>query len=131
MKQINLFGKEYEAKDESSYTSSINLPLYEPKNKKPHIMELEDSTKANRLINEINSSNLPDEEKIFLIKAAKRHTVFNYEKIADYYAHATPEMQKFMERSALVVIDFDKAYAYGYINLAHEIANQYFENYGE
>ena len=71
------------------------------------------------------------DEKKFLLYAAGRHTVFNYEKIADYYAHATPEMQKFMERSALVVIDFNKAYSFGYIELAQDMANQYFENYGE
>jgi hypothetical protein len=131
MKQTNLFGTEFEVKEESEYTSAITLPLYEPKNKKPHILELADNKKTNRLIQEINASDLPEDEKKFLILAAQRHTVFNYEKIADYYSHATPEMQKFMERSALVVIDFNKAYAFGYINLAHDLANQYFDNYGE
>lgn len=131
MKQTNLFGSEFETKEESNYTSTINLPIYEPKNKQPHILELADTSKANRLINEINNSNLPEDEKKFLIEAAKRHTIFNYERIADYYANATPEMQQFMERSALVVIDFDKAYSFGYITLAHELANQYFDHYGE
>lgn len=131
MKQFNLFGSEAEIKEESEYTSNITLPLYEPKNKKPHILELADNSKSNRLIQEINNSDLPDDEKAFLVQAARRHTVFNYEKIADYYSHATPEMQQFMERSALVVIDFNKAYAFGYITLAHDLANQYFDNYGE
>ena len=36
-----------------------------------------------------------------------------------------------MERSALVIIDFDSAYEYGYIKLSQEVANQYFDNYGE
>lgn len=131
MKQQNLFGEDFEIKEESSYTSKITTPIYEPKNGNIHILELINSSKANRLINEVLSSDLPDDEKRFLIEAAKRHTVFNYEKIADYYAQATPEMQKFMERSALVVIDFNKAYLNGYITLAHELANQYFDNYGE
>lgn len=131
MKQFNLFGAEGEVKEESEYTSAITLPLYEPKNKKPHVLELADNSKSNRLIQEINNSELPEDEKQFLIQAARRHTVFNYEKIADYYSHATPEMQQFMERSALVVIDFNKAYAFGYINLAYDLANQYFDNYGE
>ena len=131
MKQFNLFGTEGEVKEESEYTSAITLPLYEPKNKKPHVLELADNSKSNRLIQEINNSELPEDEKQFLIQAARRHTVFNYEKIADYYSHATPEMQQFMERSALVVIDFNKAYAFGYINLAYDLANQYFDNYGE
>ena len=80
---------------------------------------------------EIDNSNLPIEEKTFLVEAARRHTVFNYEKIADYYAHASKEMQDFMERSALVIIDFNKAYELGYVKLAHEVANQYLDNYGE
>jgi len=131
MKQNNLFGEDFEIKDTGDYTTAINLPVYEPRGKKPHILELCDTSKSNRLIGEINNSNLPEEEKKFLIEAAKRHTVFNYEKIADYYANASEEMQQFMERSALVVIDFNKAYAYGYIQLAQELANQYFSTYEE
>lgn len=131
MKQGNLFGEEFEVKNETKYTSKINIPIYEPKNKKPHVLELFDDRKTKRIINEINNSNLTEDEKHFLIEASKRHTVFNYQKIADYYAHASVEMQKLMERQALVIIDFNKAYEYGYIKLAHDVANQYFDNYGE
>ena len=80
---------------------------------------------------EIETSNLPYEEKMFLMDAARRHSVFNYEKIADYYAHASPEMQHLMERSALVIIDFEKAIEYGYVKLCDEIRKQYLEEYGE
>jgi hypothetical protein len=131
MKQHNLFGNEFELKTESEYTSNINIPIYEPKNLKPHILELINKEKTHRLIKEIDESNLSIDEKKFLIDSARRHNVFNYEKIADYYAHSSKEMQNFMERSALVVIDFNKAYSNGYIQLAHELANQYFETYGE
>jgi hypothetical protein len=131
MKQVNLFGEEIVEGADEKYTSKIEAPLYEPKNRKPHHLELLDKTKSGRLIQEINGSDLPQEEKDFLIEAAKRHTVFNYEKIADYYAHATPEMQHFMERSALVIIDFEKAIQYGYVRLCEEIKSQYLEEYGE
>ena len=131
MKQLNIFGEEFEKKVETQYTSKINIPIYEPKNKKPHVLELFDDRKTKRIINEINNSNLTEDEKHFLIEASKRHTVFNYQKIADYYAHASVEMQKLMEHQALVIIDFNKAYEYGYIKLAHDVANQYFDNYGE
>lgn len=131
MKQVNLFGEESVEDGEEKYTSKIEAPLYEPKNRKPHILELCDKTKSRRLIYEVQNSDLPQEEKDFLIEAAKRHTVFNYEKIADYYAHATPEMQHFMERSALVIIDFEKAIQYGYVRLCEEIKSQYLEEYGE
>ena len=58
-----------------------------------------------------------DEEKEFLIEAAKRHNRFNYRNIAEYYAQASPEMQQLMERSALVIIDIDDAIANGYATL--------------
>lgn len=131
MKQINIFGEEFERKIESKYTVKIEIPHYEANNKKPHLGELIDQTKAARIIQQIKESGVADEEKIFLIEAAKRHNVFNYQKIADYYANSSKEMQELMERQALIIIDFNQAYEFGYIKLAHEIANCYFENYGE
>jgi hypothetical protein len=132
MKQINLFGQEFSPdKEHQKYSSKIEAPIYEPKNKKPHLIELIDKSKSHRLIKEIDNSNLSYDEKNFLIDASRRHNVFNYEKIADYYAHATPEMQNLMERSGLVIIDFEKAIELGYVKLCDEIRTQYLEEYGE
>ena len=130
MKQYNLFSRKKQEED-SKYTSKIKAPIYEPKNKKPHIMELCDKSKTLRLIREIDNSGLSIEEKTFLLDAARRHNVFNYEKIADYYAHSSKEMQKLMEHSALVIIDFEKAIQLGYVQLSNEIKSQYLEEYGE
>jgi hypothetical protein len=132
MKQINMFGTEFQ-KDESEnkYSSKIEAPIYEPKNKKPHLLELYDKSKTLRLQRQIENSSLNQEEKKFLIEASKRHTVFNYEKIADYYSHASKEMQDLMENSALVIIDFEKAIQLGYVRLSDEIRTQYLEEYGE
>ena len=55
------------------------------------------------------------------MRAAGRHTVFNYGLIAEYYAHASPEMQELMEKSALVIIDVDNAIANGYATLMGEV----------
>lgn len=132
MKQINLFGQEFAPnKDDQKYTSKIETPIYEPKNKKPHVLELFDDSKTKRLIKEIKTSNLPEPEKLFLIESAKRHTVFNYEKIADYYAHSSKEMQTLMEKSALVIIDFEKAIELGFVKLCDDIRKQYMEEYGD
>ena len=130
MKQINLFGKELEPTN-GKYTAKVQAPIYEPKNKKPHILELCDKSKTHRLIKEIDASYLPIDEKMFLIDAARRHNVFNYEKIADYYAHSSAEMQHFMERSGLVIIDFEKAIEYGFVKLSEDIKKQHLEEYGE
>jgi hypothetical protein len=132
MKQVNLFGQEFEPNQEDKkYSTKIEAPIYEPKNVKPHILELCDKSKTHRLIREIDMSNLPIEEKKFLIDAARRHSVFNYEKIADYYAHSSKEMQDLMEKSALVIIDFEKAIQLSYVKLCDEIRTQYLEEYGE
>ena len=116
---------------EEIYTKNIEAPTYEPKNEKPKESELYNDNKVRELINKINKSNLTEEEKVFLIKAAHRHTVFNYQNIADYYAHSNKEVQKLMEESALVIIDFNKAIENGYIKLSKEVQQLYAEEYGE
>lgn len=130
MKQFNLFGED-QAPKEQKYSSKIEAPIYEPRHTKPNILELVDTTKTLRLINQIKQSGVSEQEKNFLIEAARRHSVFNYEKIADYYAHSGKEMQQLMERSALIIIDFEKAIEYGYIELCKEISNQYLSEYGD
>lgn len=114
-----MFEEEYPLDDK--YTSKIKTPIYEPKNRKPHILELMDNSKTKRLIREIEQSNVSDDEKKFLIESAKRHTIFNYNLIADYYSHSSKEMQHLMERSALVIIDFKKSIEYGYTKLSNDL----------
>lgn len=128
MKQFYLFEDQKPKHEDNKYTSKIKAPIYEPKNKQPHILELFDNSKTKRLIYEIRISNVSDEEKQFLIEAANRHNIFNYSKIADYYAHASKEMQHLMEHSALVIIDFDKAIEYGYVKLSDNITDLYLSN---
>lgn len=127
-----MFGQEINENNiEKKYSTKIDAPIYEPKNIKPHILELYDKEKCRRLIKEIEISNVSIEEKNFLIDAARRHIIFNYEKIADYYSHSSKEMQQLMEKSALVIIDFEKAIQLGYVKLCDEIRKQYLEEYGE
>ena len=86
--------------------------------------------RTDELLAKIEASNVSPDEKEFLRQAAARHTVFDYAKIADYYAHASKEMQELMEDSALVIIDFGKAIEKGYIRLSDEIRNEYTREYG-
>lgn len=127
-------GLEYEQAEEEAemiYSRNIEAPIYEPKGEKPNIHDLYDDSKTKALIAEIDASGLPEEEKEFLRVAARRHTVLNYKRIADYYAHSSPEVQALMENSALVIIDFNKAIEQGYIELSHELAKQYEIDYGD
>ena len=49
MKQFNMFGT-LENQEDKKYTTKIEAPIYEPKNQKPHILELYDNQKTKRLI---------------------------------------------------------------------------------
>lgn len=103
---------------DEKYSRAIRVPQYEPKNRKPELPELLDTSKYTKFMKHINESNVSEEEKKFLRYGATRHIVFNYGLIADYYAHADKEMQELMEESALVIIDIDDAIANGYVNLS-------------
>ncbi len=107
------------------YTKKIESPIYTPKGPKPGINELFDVTKTASLINQIENSKLPADEKAFLKLAAQRHAVFNYEKIAEFYSHSPEETKDLMEKSALVIIDFEKAIENGFVELTKKLAEIY------
>jgi hypothetical protein len=119
-----------ENEDENIYTQKVEAPKYEASETKPTQEEIYNEDKVKELIKDIALSSATKAEKEFLIKAAYRHTVFDYKKIADFYSHATKEVQCLMEDSALVIIDFNKAIENGYIALNEKITNQYLEDYG-
>jgi ParB-like chromosome segregation protein Spo0J len=112
-----------EAKEDQTYTRKINLPIYEIKGEKPAIQSLFSNAKTDSLKKEIEKANLPKDVCDFLIRASERHTVFDFGKIAEYYAHAEPNIQRLMENSALVIIDFDKAIENGFVKLSDAISN--------
>ena len=114
--------KLFEVEDtNTAYSKKIQIPQYVPSEFCPNIESLIDIKKYSKLIFEINSSSVNEEEKRFLKLAAARHLVFNYAEIADYYAHADKEMQELMEKSALVLLDMNDAIANGYVNLSKKM----------
>lgn len=110
---------------DDTYTHKVDTPIYEITGDKPSEWQLVDTDKTLALCSEIDNSDIPQEVKQFLKIAAHRHSVFDYEKIAEYYAHATPEVQDLMEKSALVIIDFDRAIEEGYVQLSKELNKLY------
>jgi hypothetical protein len=117
------------APSDNNYSDVIETPIYEPTGEQPRIEELIERSKANGLINEIQQAELPDEIKKFLLDAAERHVEFNYGNIANYYAHAPVDIQALMEKSALVVIDYDQAIADGFVRLNEDIDGAFREDY--
>lgn len=116
------FDWDFKEKDEDNpYTTAVNIPQYSVQGACPSFPEMYDNRKEKEMISDIKNSDLSEEEKEFLIAAAHRHCRFNFTAIAEYYAHASPEMQKFMEDSALVIIDMDNAIMNGYVKLSKTI----------
>jgi hypothetical protein len=105
------------------YTSKIQAPIYEPTGEKPKVSELYDAGKMLELAKEIDETEgLSQEERVFLRFAAQRHIVFDYQNVAEFYAHASPGLQRLMEKSALVVIDFQKAIENGFVTVTKDLA---------
>lgn len=117
--------------NDSTYSRDTKTPIYEPSNDKPILSELINNNKTNELIIEIEKSGISDDEKQFLILSAYRHNVFDYSKIADYYANSTGELQELMQKSALVIIDFDKAIENGFVETIENILDIQAEDYAE
>ena len=107
--------------DDTKYSRAIRVPQYEPNNEKPELASTFNLEKYNKLVAKIKKSSVTDEEKAFLQFAASRHIVFNYAKIADYYANSDKEMQSLMEESALIILDMDDAIANGYVKLSERM----------
>ena len=123
---MTLYGFEFpedsDETEDTTYSDATNVPQYEIQGETPELSDLLDDQKTNDLLEEISNSSLSFEEKEFLRKAAQRHLVFNYRKIAEYYANASEEMQALMEKSALVIIDYNDAIANGYSTLSQKVA---------
>ena len=107
---------------ETKYTTKVEIPQYLPSSICPSLSQLYGDKKYKQLIHEIEiNDTITHEQKEFLKLAATRHIAFRYDKIADYYAHQSKEMQELMEKSALVILDFNDAIANGYVKLSKEI----------
>lgn len=112
-----------EDSDDKRYTDKIKIPTYEIKREnKPKLSELFNMDKTKELIKDIEDSNIDIRIKKFLKIAAYRHVIFDYSEIAEYYAHTNnKEVQRLMEKLALVIIDYNKAIEYGFVNLTKKI----------
>lgn len=97
------------------YTQKIKIPIYEPTGLKPPLEDLVDTSVYDKLSADIGRLDIDQQVKLFLRRAATRHYKFDYVKIAEYYAHAPVEVQELLEKSSLVIIDFDSAIENGFV----------------
>lgn len=118
--------------DDSTYTRDVNIPLYEPQgDTPPSVGMMMDNSRTLEFIEHINATDLPEDVAEFLRAAAARHTVLDFHRIADFYAHADAVVQQLMEEQALVIIDVDDAIRGGYARLQEEISMQRLADEGE
>lgn len=110
------------AESEFEYSSKIEAPQYNITGDNPELEELYDTEKADALAKEIDEADVPKKVKAFLKVAAMRHVVFNFRNIAEYYAHADVKVQRLMEKSALVIIDFEDAIRNGFVIVSERMA---------
>lgn len=103
------------------YTEKTDIPQYKPMGENVSLEDCMNTEKYKKLLKQIEKSSVAKEEKDFLISAATRHYLFNYKKIAEYYANASSEMQELMETSALVIIDYNDAIKNGYAKLRQKL----------
>jgi hypothetical protein len=106
---------------DDTYTAKIVAPIYEPKGECPAVAELFDNAKTLQLMADIKAAKLPKDVTEFLTLAAERHTAFHFRNIAEFYCHADEKVQDLMERSGLVIIDFDKAIEYGFVHMTDRL----------
>lgn len=112
--------------DNNRYTNIIPKIQYVPKTRcKPSEISLYNLEKYNNLVKEIKSKNLDSEIEKFLLYSATRHIVFDYQQIAEYYSHSDKEVQELMEKSGLVIIDFDDALENGFVKLQKNLEEIY------
>ena len=101
--------------DEDKYESKGQTPIYEITSECPKITELFDNTNTERLKKLVEEQSFDEDTKEFLRICCDRFTVFNFAKIAEFFAHQSKEVQDVMEKLALVIIDYNKAIENGFV----------------
>lgn len=105
--------------DGEVYSAKIETPVYEPKREEaPTVDKMVDWEKAEGLAERVEKmEGISEDVRKFLRFACYRFVRFHFDEIAEYYCHASPEIQRLMEDLALVIIDFDRATELGFVRL--------------
>lgn len=111
------------------YSTKVESPVYEPTGEAPPTSALADTERRDELTKQIDAAEVPEEVAEFLRIAAHRHVRFDYESIANYYAHAEPKVQRLMEASVLVIIDYEQAVERGFIQLHADVNAAFGQDY--
>lgn len=111
-----------EADEDDKYTFKVDTPQYEPTGKKVNLSDCVQVENYEALLKEIDASKADEQTKAFLRLAATRFLVFSYKDIAEYYANAADsDAQGLFEKLGLVIVDYDDAIKYGFIEVSETL----------
>lgn len=102
--------------NKQKYTNYANgIPTFEPNDEDTTLADCVNVDKYVELLNEVESAykanTISQDEYKFLKLAASRWLKFNYANVAQYFCKkASPEMQKLLQRSVMVLLDIDDAF---------------------
>lgn len=91
----------------------VSIPYYTPAEKAPEATELADLSEVEELVDNINRCKLEKPLADILRARAAFFAEFDFQKIADYYAHADDTVKDLMKRLGLVIIIPKEAYDRG------------------
>lgn len=117
-KNLRLDSSDYKV---NPYTQKVDTIIYTPKGEMPTIDECVNLDKVRELHEEIDKAKLPKAEKEMLKATAYRFAEINFQKVAEYYAHAKPEMRRLMEAQVLVIIDVGGAIEKGFAEMKNDL----------
>ena len=120
---LDSLGEEQQETD-IDYTDKIKTPVYEPTGEKPDLTDLYDTSRYEELLEKVEAADVSEDKREFLRFAAQRHIVFNYENIAEFFAHESPEVQELMEALTLVIVDYEQAIEQGYVTFAEDVLSE-------
>lgn len=91
----------------------VSIPYYTPAEDAPEVEELADLSDVDKLMERIaNTKCDPELSKILQVRAAF-FADFNFQRIADYYAHADKKVKELMKDLGLVIVMPKEAYERG------------------
>ena len=91
----------------------MSIPYYTPAEETPETKDLADLSEVDELMEMIaNTKCDPELSKILQVRAAF-FAEFNFQKIADYYAHSDKKVKELMKRLGLVIVIPKEAYERG------------------
>jgi hypothetical protein len=128
---IKEWGLDIEIKEEiEAYSRKIKTPHYEIKGNSPDINSLIDTKVYLEKIKRIESSKVDESIKDFLRFCAGRYVEIDFEKVAEFYANSSKEVQELFEDQVLVIIDFKSAILNGFVQMSESISDQFQDENG-